>query len=67
MGRSGGLVALLVAVYAIGRRADMPPKFTSTEALILVPVSVGFPSSAPCGPPTPRRKPAITCMRSMSR
>jgi signal transduction histidine kinase len=35
-------VALLVAAYAIGRRADLPPEFTRPEALILIPVSMGF-------------------------
>ena len=36
-------LALLVAGYAIGRRIpDQPTEFTRPEALILVPVSVGF-------------------------
>ena len=36
-------IALLAAAYAIGRRIpDLPTEFTRPEALILVPVSVGF-------------------------
>ena len=35
-------VALLVAWYVVGRRSDLPEEVTRPEALVLVPMSVGF-------------------------